>query len=1121
MNLEALLSQLYRQGARLHLDQGELRLSAPPGALDGATIALAREHKAALAALLASLDAGAALPAPQRRQPGAVYEAATSLAQQRMLFMEELSGHSSYYNIPVAYGLRGPLVRAALGAALQRLLGGHDILRTVYAQRDQAWVQRVGAAAMPLLAEVDLTGHGERDAQLARLLQEQADYRFDLTREAPLRATLITLGPDEHVLAMNLHHIAADGWSARTIVRDLGAAYRACLQGGAEAAPPASCQYADYAAWQQAWLASPACEAARRYWTERLAGMPELHSLPLDAVRPAAASVAGRTHVQQLAPSLSAAVHACARDHGSSPFTVFQAGFAALLARYSGETDIVFGTAAANRAPADFADTVGLFVNTLVLRHQVADEASFDALLQQAAHVGRQAARHQQFPFDMVVDALQPARSLGYNPLVQLMLVMQEDAAAGLALEGVAVTPLAQRQGVSKFDLALHIHTAGDAFSLAWEYKDSLFQPATIETMAACFARLLEAAMAAPELPLSSIALADAPPPAPPAALPVPCVHRLFEQQAAARPHAIAVRDGGTALSYQELDRRANRVAGQLVHVHGAGGRIGVCMEKSVALVVAMLAIYKIGATYVPLDPYYPAERLAWMTQDCGLRIVLSERAAVLPALDPALTVLCIGDLVDAPVQPHHGAHDDSAAPAYVIYTSGSTGKPKGVLVTHSNLVHSLRANGDRMAFGADDAMPTIGSQAFGVSLLEIMLPLVRGGEVRIVGKSQVADLQQLIEATAGVTVLHAVPSLMRQWLDAVIALGGQDAYPRLRLLLVGGESVPDVLLRRIRQWRPGVRLLALYGMTESAIVCASYEPGAATLAQYCIGQPYPGVRFLALNRAGREQPVGVPGELHISGAQVALGYLNQPVLTGERFLPDPCCPGRTMYKTGDRVRRLASGDYEFLGRVDHQVSLRGARIEMGEIETLAGAVDGVRQAVAHVVELGADESTLVLYFTCAGQPQQVEAALRAALAARLPDYMRPSAIECLDGFPLNPNGKVDRKRLPRPRGGSVLVAPATPLEQRVLALWREVLLREDISVTASFFDLGGHSLMATRLVTRVRAEFDVAFPLSEMFAAPDVRSCAAAIERALQHKYAQALTGAAGAAGPGDEITI
>ena len=934
MNAQRLVNLLYKKGATLRAEHGDLIIEMSDDAFDDETLALVKHHKAEIISLVELLNnANDSHLIPIKNDYPSSYESAASPAQQRMLFMEELAGNSSYYNIPLACKLIGQLNKQALIRSLANLVDSNDVLRSVYLRREHNYMQLVlGPGALKII-EKDISPASDQDNILQALLVEDANYIFDLEHEIPIRVTIIAVKENEYVLSINIHHIAADGWSVRKILNNIGSGYKLFLNHSNVVDATGSArayQYADYVTWQNMWAETSHYQESKDYWLGKLKGAPQLHSLPTDFIRPNIQTVVGNTYTHKLSGAISAALEKCARKHGTTPFVIFQAVFAALLARYSGETDIVFGTAVANRQPLEFINTIGLFVNTVVLRYSVEDALSFASLIKQAEILSNEALRHQQMPFDLLVDELQPTRSLGYSPLVQIMLVMQEDANNLLELEGIQVVQLEQRQDVSKFDMALHIYSGKEEIGLNWEYNVSLFKLDTIKTMSAHFETLLTACLSASDNNIACIPLVDIEPhviaidretfPSP---MPI---HRLVELQVAQRPDSIALRDGLQTISYAELDRRVNRLAGRLYHASGGEvGNIGVCMERSAELIICMLAIFKIGAIYVPLDPHYPKERLEFMVQDSGMKILLSNKDTALPAgLETSARLLYVKTLLDEKTELDYPSASNADAPAYVIYTSGSTGKPKGVLVSHSNLFYSLHANKAMMNIGADDVMPTIGSQAFGVSLLEILLPLISGGQLHILKKPQVADIEELIQVTDEVTVLHAVPSLMRQWLDALIAGNRPDQYAQLRLLLVGGEAVPDSLLRKIKQWRPGIRLLELYGMTECAVVCSSYEASEKEAAHYCIGKPYPNAHFHVLNRQGQRQPIGVPGELHIGGLSIACEYINQPLMTAEKFINDATL-GERLYKTGDRVRLLSDGNYEFLGRVDHQVSLRGA----------------------------------------------------------------------------------------------------------------------------------------------------------------------------------------------------
>ena len=586
-----------------------------------------------------------------------------------------------------------------------------------------------------------------------------------------------------------------------------------------------------------------------------------------------------------------------------------------------------------------------------------------------------------------------------------------------------------------------------------------------------------------------------------------------FMAQARRRPQAPAVSDRGERYSYAQLDEMSSVLAGQLAQQGvGDGTVVAVGLERSVHWIASLLALFKLGAAYLPIDPRYPAERIAAMLRTSQARgLLLSETQAEGFPASPGVERWWVERLAAGPRHPLAPLAPDPQRVAYVLFTSGSTGEPKGVEVMQGNLSHSLLANREATGFGETDSMPTLGSQAFGASLLELLLPLTSGGAIKLIRAEDVADIDRLAALSTDVTVLHAVPSLAQRWLDAVIAMGGQSHAP-LRLMLVGGEPVTGTLLRKIRRWRPDLRVLALYGMTESTIVCASHAPQLDDDEQRCLlGRPYRHAQFHVLGPGGQEQPAGAPGELYIGGASIAKGYLNRPELSAERFLPDPFRGHGRLYRTGDRVRRLADGRFEFLGRTDHQVKLRGVRIELGEIEALAQAVEGISQAAAWVPSQQDEaEPLLALYYVTAPQhPEQaeLEARLRASFRAHLPEPMRPAVLMRLDRLPQSPNGKVDRRRLPAPRVADAMVAPATDTERRLLDICQAVLRRQDFGVTANFFEVGGNSLQASRLVTQIREGFGVEFPIALFYGNSSVRACAAAVEAALMHRMAESLT--------------
>jgi amino acid adenylation domain-containing protein len=1111
VNESTVMAALFERGVSLTLDQDELLVDAPAGTLSETDVALLREHRAGIVRLLKRMDGAAARPlvAVRREAPFEL-----SPVQQAVLLMHELAGDTGYCNIPLAFEIRGELDASRLRRALERVVARHDILRTVYLPGEPARQRVLPAIAVPW-QERGVAADETPGEVLAGFMRA----RFDLTRDAPVQACLLRVAPAHHVFGLLFHQIALDGGGCAQFLADLGAAYDAPL-----AAAPF--QFGDFVAWQQSLRAADGERDSLDYWRRTLRGAPPLHGLPTDFVRPAVQTYAGNTLDLPLAADDFARLESFARELRSSPFVVLQAAFALLVSRYGEIDDVVIGTAVANRARPELQGVLGNLVNTLVYRFDVAAAGSFAALVRQAdAHIN-EAALHQHVPFGALLDAVQPPRSSAYNPLVQLMLVMQDEAQTALTLPGLDLEPVFVDPGIAKFDLALHVYRRAGGAVLRFEYATALFRAATIATFAAHFTELLTRVLAQPEAPLATLQLAVQTPPAAQVSREARRIEAWIADQSRRTPTANAVCHADEALSYANLEAAADNLAARLRGFDRDASqpfRVGVCVDKSPALVTAMLAIWKAGGVYVPLDPDYPAARLEFMMRDAALAVLLvagpHPDAGAIPLLDLRASEVSPSTSTAPGPATRAKSVDDIA---YVIFTSGSTGKPKGVEVPHSALWHSLHSNLAVTGFEAGDVMPCIGSQAFGVSLLEMLLPLTSGGATRTLPRATSRDIDALIAATQDASVLHAVPSLMHRWLERLEERPSAN-YPRLRLLLVGGESVPDDLLRRLRAWRPGIGLVELYGMTESAVVCSSYRPGADYLAHCCIGRPHPTAQFHVLNRAGAPQPAGVPGELYIGGPQLARGYLNLPDMTAERFVPNGFADGR-LYRTGDRVRRLAGGEFEFLGRVDNQVSLRGVRIECGEIEALLVTHAAVAKAVAHVVALANGEPTLVAYYTtriAVLDEAAFAVELRELLAKYLPDYMRPAVFQRLESLPLNPNGKVDRRALPIPKRAAGEARAATALEADLLPLWRSALGLPEAGVEDDFFALGGNSLLATKLVNQVKTRHAIELAVTALFDAPTVRALARLVERARERADIAQLAYVVSAAPAADELVL
>ena len=1094
-------------GIHFEIDGEELLISGNTKALSAQDIAALKARKIEISAYLSSK--GERLPPPRLNHMTGNYELIASNAQKNLHFLESLDESGKYYNIPVTFRIRGKLNIIALKHAVDMLILKHHILRTHFDYIQGELVQRVTRFDT---RQVNFSSINLADStqSLRDILAKEANYNFDLANEWPIKATVFEL-KSEAIFSLNIHHIATDGLSAKIIVDELSSAYSQHNFGHTSPNKQPVYQYADFCVWQQKYFSSKRFGESKSYWKEKLSEAPQIHQFPIEYARPKVQSVVGANFKCHLGQPLSTSIKLRAQQLNVSPFLLVQSLFAGFLSRYSGESDILFGSVFGNRFPNEFSNSVGMFANTLPMRYQLPPKCTFNDLVAQAKSVNSEAKKHQQFPFEAIIESLLVVRDSAYNPLLQIMIVSQDDALEGLAFPETEIEVLDNKQKVSKFDFTLHTGLNGDDFEFDWEYKTALFSQTYIERISVHFIQFIgyhidnmEAELSMfifdkQQLKINPILLSD---------FPKPCsIYALIDNAMQSCPQNIAIKDGDTSLSYAQLGHRVTQLANHLAtYEHAPHSRYAVYMDKSTEMVVAMLAILKLGGVYVPFDPYYPKERLAFMCQDANVSMILTDNSV--PASKALADIAAMLDVTHVPQTDSKAVSFNQIAvdsAAYIIYTSGSTGNPKGVLVSHQSLFYSLMANKQVLGMTATDAMPTIGSQAFGVSLLEILLPLSTSGRIDIVAKSATSDLTRLIKTTNQSTVVHLVPSLMSQWLDVVQQQEKTSLYPNLRTLLVGAEPVPDALLKRVKQWRPDVVLRVLYGMTESAVVSSSFEKNDASPQCYCIGQPHPNMSFYVLNAGGVPQPKGVAGELYVGGLSLATEYLNQGDLTREKFTHHALLKQR-LYRTGDRVREIENGYFEFLGRTDHQVSLRGVRIETGEIESFVHAISGVNESIAHVKHLENGDNVFILYFTV--KPNVDGDALvdvvRDALKVHFPDQMRPSLINMLAAFPLNPNGKIDRKNLPMPQVTRMIEAPQTEVEHYLAQAWCLALEIDTVSTTVNFFEVGGHSLMATKLVNKINQYYTIKLPLIAFFDAPTIQICAKLVEQTLEKQLIQ-----------------
>jgi amino acid adenylation domain-containing protein len=1030
-----------------------------------------------------------------------------SFAQERLWFIDRMEPGSTTYNMPVARRLGGALDEAALERALGEIVRRHDSLRTVFAEVDGSPVQVIAPFDGFALPVEDVSGLGEadREAAVKQHAREEAARPFDLSAGPLFRAALLRLGEQDHVLLLSMHHIVSDGWSMGVLFRELSALYEAYREGRESPLTELAVQYADYAVWQREQLAGEVLERQLGYWRERLADAPELLELPTDHPRPAVQTFRGAHERIELSLELLERLRALGRSEGATLYMVVLSAFQVLLSRYSGSEDVVVGSPIAGRTRREVEELIGFFVNTLVLRTDISGDPGFRELLGRVREVTLGAYEHQEMPFERLVAELRPERSLSHAPLFQVVFTLNDAQDTGGGLAGLSVQGVGTELEVAKFDLSLGLAVGSDGLRGGLTYSTDLFERGTIRRMLGHLERVLEQAAADPDVRISQVTLldeaerrqvveewnrTDAEYPA------GVCIHELVAAQAERTPDAVAVASGVDAITYAMLDHAANRLSN---HLRRRGvrpeTRVGICLERGPELVVAILAVLKAGGAYMPLDPAYPAERLAFMLADSGAPLLLTRLP--LPEGLHAAEVVCLDvdrERIEAESAQAPAAGVLPASLAYVIYTSGSTGRPKGVLVQHGSLSNLLAATRQEFGVREGDVMPALASYAFDIWLFEALLPLTSGAAVRLVERERVLDVAALVEEIADATLVHAVPALMRQVVQV------ERETPRLRRLrraFVGGDRVPADLLAEMRQTLPAAETHVLYGPTEGTILASVHSiPGDGIVAGHPIGAPLGNVRLYVCDALANPQPAGVPGELMIGGAGVARGYLGRPELTAERFVPDPFGgeSGARLYRTGDRARWRTDGTLEFLGRVDGQVKVRGFRIEPGEIEAVLRRHAEVREARVIVREDAPGEHRLVAYVVGGVEAEE----LRGHVRKSVPEYMVPAAFVYLDALPLTPNGKLDRKALPAPEYASAEdrhVAPSTPVEEVLAGIWAEVLGLERVGVEENFFEVGGHSLLATRVVSRIREVFGVELPLRALFEGPTVQEMAVRVE--------------------------
>jgi len=1113
------LSYLRNLNVKLSADGDRLRYSAPSGVMTSDLLDELAARKTGILEFITNACLASRPQAPTMKRIHRDGELPLSFAQARLWLLNQLEPGTATYNIPRWYRLKGNLNLAVFEQSLSEIVRRHEVLRAYFLTMDGRPVQKIAPPEPFQVPVVDLQALPEMERQMEaeRIAFVDARQPFDLGKAPLMRATLLKEAPEEQILLLNMYHIAFDAWSFGIFMQEMSVLYGAFLNGKPSPLPELPIQYVDFAAWQREWLQGKVLQTQLDYWKERLSGSLPVLELPTDRPRPAVQTSNGGDVSFAFSKQLTEALRSLSQREDVTLFVTLLAAFNVLLLRYTGQEDLLVGTPIANRNRAEIEGLIGFFVNTLVMRSDLSGNPSFRELLGRVQETALGAYAHQDLPFEKLVEELNPERDLSRSPIIQVLLSLQNTPMRPLELSGLEARRLTADSGTSKFDLSLYAIEIPEGLSCNFEYNTDLFDADRIERMVGHFQVLLEGIVAHPEQRLSEVPLlpesekhrlrvewnqtwADFPR--------GKCIHDLMEEQVERTPTAVAL--AGPSLTqastsqvswtYAELNQRANALAYYLQAL-GVGPEVlvAVCMERTVEMVVGLLAVLKAGGAYVPLDPAYPSERLAFILEETQLPVVLTQRsiAGFLPSY--RARVVCLDD-PNLLVETQKLTGDDfrfSSNPqdqshlAYVLYTSGSTGKPKGVEICHRAVVNFLNSMRVVPGMEAHDTLLSVTTLSFDIFGLEIWLPLTTGAKVVIVPEEAARDGRELaaVMRRSGATVMQATPSTWRLLLES-----GWEGNPHLKILC-GGEAWPPQLAEQLLP--KCASLWNMYGPTETTIWSAVHpvEKGKPIL----IGRPIANTQFYVVDSHLQAVPVGVPGELLIGGEGLARGYLHRPELTTEKFIANPFSTGveSRLYRTGDFVRYLADGNLEFLGRIDQQVKIRGFRIELGEIEAVLAEHPEVKAAAVVAPEDTFGDKRLVAYIVPEKGQSLMGDTLRSFLKRKLPEYMLPSRFEFLEALPLTPNGKVNRRALPapdssRPEAPESFVAPRCELEEKLARIWTQLLRLEQVGVHDNFFDLGGHSLLAVKLIARIEQVLGERVQLVTLFQAPTIGELAA-----------------------------
>ena len=1039
-----------------------------------------------------------------------------SFAQQRLWFLDQLEPGTAAYNLVRAFRITGPLDVSALTSAIRAVVRRHEALRTVFETVEGEARQVVLSDVDIQVPIVDVTHLPQREAQPAalRIAGEEGKKPFDLTKGPLFRALLVRLSRDQYLLVLAMHHIVTDGWSISILFRELARCYEGSVNQKEPELPELPLQYVEYAQWQREYVSAEVLAKQVEYWKNKLAGAQTILDLPADHPRPATHSWHGATEELIFDSQILAELKKLAQQEGATLFMVSMAAFQALLWRYTGQDNILVGTPTAARSQIEIENLIGFFVNTLVFRSDFSDNLTFRDLVRQVRACALEAYAHQDVPFEKLVEELAPERSIDITPLFQVMFTFQNIPKQIFEISGLEMKELEFETGIAKFDLSVEMYEDHE-FHCRFEYNTDLFEKQTILRKLGHFRNLVSCVLENPDQPLAQISLMNVSEREQivvewndtaaenPRVLPI---HTVFELQATSIPKSTALRVQGTELSYQNLNEEANRLAHYLIKKGvGPGMLVGVCVERCPEMVVALLAVLKTGAAYVPLDPSYPEERLSFMIEDARLGCVVTRNGIQkrLPTSVP--TVIALDS--EAALSRNEPVHNPSlelngVQRAYVIYTSGSSGRPKGVEGTHRGAINRFWWMWERYPFQPGEVCCQKTNLGFVDSIWEIFGPLLAGVPSVILAPETVLDPEELLQSLArhGVTRMVLVPSLLRALLDHAPDLG--QRVPKLKLWSCSGEVLSADLARRFRQACPEAKLLNIYGSSEVAADVTWHEVGEEDTTIVPIGKPISNSQVYLLDRQMNPVPVGVRGQIYVGGDGLAAGYWNRPELTAERFVANPIAPEQSarLYRTGDLGRWRANGEIEYLGRVDSEVKLRGMRIELGEIEAVLMTHALVGEAAVELAEESGQPRLLAYLVPRNGQAPNARE-LRRHLRTKLPEPMVPARYVVLEELPLLASGKVNRRALAGTAGVVLteqgMTPPRTETERKLGEIWKELLKVEEVGVDQNFFELGGHSLLVLQVIARIRRMFEVELAVRTVFEEPTLAGLAAAVEKA------------------------